>query len=108
MTHKFKFGDKVRHQYDTELTGVVIVPVTISGITIVWFDGDQSCSDFNAEDLEPIPHSDTVRLNWLENETKMVGDSVHFGHDGVHFFCCWGRMRPRKFCEFARSHRFSD
>lgn len=85
MTHKFKFGDKVRHQYDPELTGVVIVPVTISGITIVWFDGDQSCSDFNAEDLEPIPHPDTVRLNWLENETKMVGDSVHFGHDGVHF-----------------------
>ena len=45
MTHKFKFGDKVRHQYDPELTGVVIVPVTISGITVVWFDGDQSCSD---------------------------------------------------------------
>ncbi len=24
MTHKFKFGDKVRHQYDPELTGVVM------------------------------------------------------------------------------------
>lgn len=54
MTHKFKFGDKVRHQYDPELTGVVIVPVTISGITVVWFDGHKNHGDFCTGNLEPI------------------------------------------------------
>ena len=51
--------------------GVVIVPVTSSGMTSVLFDGDNNCSDYHAGDLEPIPHPDTVRLNWLESETKV-------------------------------------
>ena len=86
MTHKFEFGDKVQRMSHFKSIGVVIVPVTSSGMTSVLFDGDNNCSDFHAGDLEPIQHPDTARLNWLENETKKVGDSVHFGHDGVYFY----------------------
>ena len=86
MTNKFKFGDKVRHKLDPKSIGIVIVPVTSLGLTTVWFDGHKNQGDFCTGNLEPVPHPDTVRLNWLENETKVVGDSVHFGHDGVYFY----------------------
>ena len=36
---------------------------------------DKNHGDFHAGELEPVPHPDTVRLNWLENETKMVGEN---------------------------------
>ena len=74
MTHKFEFGDMVQRMSHFKSIGVVIVPVTSSGMTSVLFDGDNNCSDFHAGDLEPIPHPDTVRLNWLESETKVVED----------------------------------
>ena len=86
MTHKFEFGDKVQRMSHFKSIGVVIVPVTSLGMTSVLFDGDNNCSDFHAGDLEPIPHPDTARLDWLENETKIVGDSVNLGYDGVYFY----------------------
>lgn len=68
MTQQFKFGDKCRH-----LTGgleVVIVneePVITDDGSKMWevFEetfGHHLCSDYK---LEPIPHPDTVRLDWL-------------------------------------------
>ena len=83
--------------------GVVIVPVTSSGMTSVLFDGDNSCSDFHAGDLEPIPHPDTVRLNWLENETKKVGDSVHFGHDWIYFHTTGDGCEQENFVDLRAS-----
>lgn len=82
MTHKFEFGDRVQRMSHFKSIGVVIVPVTSSGMTSVLFDGDNNCSDFHAGDLEPIPHPDTARLNYLEK--IMAEDSypiiTHNGH----------------------------
>ena len=86
MTNKFEFGDKVQRMSHFKSIGVVIVPVTSSGMTSVLFDGDNNCSDFHAGDLEPVPHPDTARLDWLENETKMVGNSVNVEYDGSCFY----------------------
>ncbi len=53
MTHKFEFGDKVRHKLDPESIGIVIVPVTSLGLTTVWFDGHKNHGDFCTGNLEP-------------------------------------------------------
>ena len=54
-------------------------------------------------DLEPIQHPDTARLNWLENETKKVGDSVHFGHDWIYFHTTGDGCEQENFVDLRAS-----
>jgi hypothetical protein len=65
MTQQFKFGDRVKHILTPELIGVVLSEVDEYGYVNVMFDYDLIVEDINVSWLEPIPHPDTVRLDWL-------------------------------------------
>ena len=65
MTHQFKFGDRVKHILTPELIGVVLSEVDEYGYVNVMFDYDLIVEDINVSWLEPIPHPDTARLDWL-------------------------------------------
>ena len=65
MTHQFKFGDRVKHILTPELIGVVLSEVDEYGYVNVMFDYDLIVEDINVSWLEPIPHPDTERLDWL-------------------------------------------
>lgn len=61
MTQQFKFGDIVRIK-ETGYTGSVI---DFKFGVVVASHGDTSIDTFDSDELEPIPHPDTVRLDWL-------------------------------------------
>ena len=65
MTQQFKFGDRVKHILTPELIGVVLSEVDEYGYVNVMFDYDLIVEDINVSWLEPIPHPDTERLDWL-------------------------------------------
>ena len=62
MTQQLKFGDRVRCK-QTGAEGLIID----TGKTAVWIIWEgQKCSNFYAYGtFEPIPHSDTSRLDWM-------------------------------------------
>ena len=70
MTHKFKFGDRVKRKSD----GAVGIVVSISFKSVlVFFDGAAVSSFYDADDFEIVPHPDTVRLDWLaENDCALT------------------------------------
>jgi hypothetical protein len=70
MTHQFKFGDLMRRKSDGA-TGVVIHAQFQS----VWFvlKGNTTSDVDYAEELELIPHPDTVRLDWLADKHNKIG-----------------------------------
>lgn len=41
-----------------------------------------------------------------ENETKMVGDSIHFVHDGVHFFVAGDECEQENFANLREAIDF--
>ena len=70
MTHQFKFGDRVRRKNFPELNHQHFITVEFKThsdgypeITIISELG--LVSKVPAECFEPIPHPDTVRLDWL-------------------------------------------
>ena len=68
MTQQFKFGDRVKHILTPELIGVVLSEVDEYGYVNVMFDYDLIVEDINVSWLEPIPHPDTERIDWLAEQ----------------------------------------
>ena len=73
MTQQFKFGDRVKHILTPELIGVVLSEVDEYGYVNVMFDYDLIVEDINVSWLEPIPHPDTERLDWLADPANEIG-----------------------------------
>lgn len=67
MTHQFKFGDHVRYKdNENPVFGVVLEEANPgNGLITVQFIDDAEPELVGSEDLEYIPHPDTVRLNYL-------------------------------------------
>ncbi len=64
MTQKFKFGDLVRCE-DYRSIGVVISVNDHRKTAEIFFNGINITRHKHMENLELIPHPDTVRLDWL-------------------------------------------
>ena len=73
MTQQFKFGDRVRCK-QTGAEGLIID----TGKTAAWIIWEgQKCSNFYAYGtFEPIPHPDTVRLDWLADPANKNGSVI--------------------------------
>ncbi len=67
MTQQFKFGDHVRYKdHENPVFGVVLEEAnTGNGLITVQFIDDAEPELVGSEDLEYVPHPDTVRLNYL-------------------------------------------
>jgi hypothetical protein len=87
MTHKFKFGSRVKRKSD----GAVGVVAGISFQSVlVFFEGNSVSGFYDDDEFEIVPHPDTVRLDWLaENDcalTKKLCDEdgdIHPTHNAV-------------------------
>ena len=62
MTQQFKFGDHVRRKEDGAIG--VVVDTKFSSLWVV-FEGDSTSNFYDFEEVEPIRHPDTVRLDSL-------------------------------------------
>lgn len=73
MTHQLKFGDRVRRKSDGA-TGVVIHQQFQS----VWvvFEGSTTSDADYADEFEPIPHPNTIRLDWLADPANKIGSVI--------------------------------
>jgi len=67
MTQQFKFGDHVRYKdNENPVLGVVLEEENPgNGLITVQFIDDAEPELVGSEDLEHVPHPDTVRLDWL-------------------------------------------
>lgn len=75
MTHKFKFGDRVRYKSpESKLRGFVASTRNHGqNKIIVAFEGEDWLHHCSGENLELIPHPDTIRLDWLaENDCALT------------------------------------
>lgn len=72
MTHQFKFGDRVCHKQ----TGVegLIIDANKTAAWIIW-EGQRSANFYfyAYDEFEPVPHPDTVRLDWLADKHNKIG-----------------------------------
>lgn len=75
MTHQFKFGDHVRYKdNENPVFGVVLEEANPgNGLITVQFIDDAEPELVGSEDLEYIPHPDTVRLDWLADPANKIG-----------------------------------
>lgn len=80
---QFKFGDRVYFAVKNCIGILISIDTDKETCRVLLEDGYEICGDY--EIFEPIPHPDTVRLDWLENEVKRVGYSVNFEFDGTYF-----------------------
>ena len=77
MTHQFKFGDRAIHSTSGGICLIVDdTPVTTDDGKILWRVVDEDgfsgmCSDYK---LTPVPHPDTVRLDWLADRDQHIGN----------------------------------
>lgn len=68
MTQQFKFGDRVQ---DADGKQFIFLRGFLSSCTVAGDDG--RTYDYLTNQLQPIPHPDTVRLDWLiENQAYVV------------------------------------
>ena len=66
MTHPFKFGDMVKSRMHPNKTlGLVVDSGSNQYSYIIRWKHEKGVSQEHAESLEPVPHPDTVRLDWL-------------------------------------------
>lgn len=77
MTHQFKFGDRVQ---DADGKQFVYLRGFLSSCTVAGEDG--RTYDYLTNRLQPIPHPDTVRLDWIIKNGGEIQDS-----DGYVRFC---------------------
>lgn len=83
MTHPFKFGDRVRVKDSTDTWDKGVVLDTYGDIehgyfAVVCFEHYDN-QDFRIDEIEPVPHPDTVRLDWLlENAGINVGEEDYY------------------------------
>ena len=75
MTHQFKFGDHVRYKdNENPVFGVVLEEANPgNGLITVQFIDDAEPELVGSEDLEYVPHPDTVRLDWLADPANKIG-----------------------------------
>ena len=74
MTQQFKFGDRVQ---DADGKQFVFLRGFLSSCTVAGDDG--RTYDYLTNQLQPIPHPDTVRLDWLlENSGINVGEEDYY------------------------------
>ena len=75
MTHQFKFGDHVRYKdNENPVFGVVLEEANPgNGLIAVQFIDDAEPELVGSEDLEYVPHPDTVRLDWLADPANKIG-----------------------------------
>ena len=73
MTHPFKFGDLV-------LWGINPSPFVFMGVSkidpdLAWIRADNDLPHHAPfAELKPIPHPDTVRLDWLADRDQHIGN----------------------------------
>ena len=75
MTQQFKFGDHVRYKdNENPVLGVVLEEANPgNGLITVQFIDDAEPELVGSEDLEHVPHPDTVRLDWLADPANKIG-----------------------------------
>lgn len=61
MTQQFKFGDIVLHKETGQKGSVIDFKFGV----VVALHGDTHIDTFDCNEIELIPHPDTVRLDWL-------------------------------------------
>ena len=69
MTHQFKFGDRVQ---DADSKQFVFLRGFLSSCTVAGEDGNTYTCLTNQ--LQPIRHPDTVRLDWLADRDNHIGN----------------------------------
>ena len=80
MTQQFKFGDHVRYKdNENPVFGVVLEEANQgNGLITVQFIDNAEPKLVGSDDLECVPHPDTVRLDWLAKNdcalTEMLCD----------------------------------
>lgn len=76
MTQQFKFGDRVRYKdEENPVLGVVLEEANPgNGLITVQFIDDAEPELVGSEDLEYVPHPDTVRLDWLADPANKIGN----------------------------------
>lgn len=73
MTHKFKFGDRVKRKSD----GAVGVVAGISFQSVlIFFEGNSVSGFYDNYEFEIVPHPDTVRLDWLSDKHNKIGSVI--------------------------------
>ena len=78
MTQQFKFGDRVRYKdEENPVLGVVLEEANPgNGLITVQFIDDAEPELVGIDDLEHIPHPDTVRLDWLSDYENKIDISI--------------------------------
>ena len=77
MTHKFKFGDRVHYETDTEeVFGFVVREDRIDNLVIVQFNNEEYPVAVRGDKLKIIPHPDTVRLEFIAAECDSTLDEL--------------------------------
>ena len=80
MTNQFKFGDRVYHPEYHE--GVVVYfGKDKYGVLIGVYHENGACNEYSAADLKPVPHPDTIRLDWLAAQDDIditLGNAISF------------------------------
>ncbi|WP_049256771.1 hypothetical protein [Neisseria bacilliformis] len=66
MTQQFRFGDMVKSRMHPNKTlGLVVDSGSNQYSYIIRWAHEKGVSQEHTESLEPVPHPDTVRLDWL-------------------------------------------
>ena len=80
MTQQFKFGDRVQNVNGKQF---VFLRGFLSSCTVAGDDG--RTYDYLTNQLQPIPHPDTVRLDWLlENAGINVGEEDYYRRNYIY------------------------
>ena len=75
MTQQFQFGDMVKSRMHPNKTlGLVVDSGSNQYSYIIRWKHEKGVSQEHAESLEPVPHPDTVRLNWLADRDNHIGN----------------------------------
>ena len=81
MTQQFKFGDRVQ---DADGKQFVFLRGFLSSCTVAGDDG--RTYDYPTNQLQPIPHPDTVRLDWLIETCRGIDNNADTTYlDGTPF-----------------------
>ena len=72
MTQQFKFGDIVLHKETGQKGSVIDFKFGV----VVALHGDTHIDTFDYNEIELIPHPDTVRLDWLADPANKIGSVI--------------------------------
>ena len=72
MTQQFKFGDIVLHKETGQKGSVIDFKFGV----VVALHGDTHIDTFDYNEIELVPHPDTVRLDWLADPANKIGSVI--------------------------------